>query len=65
MTTLKVNDMHCEVCVNRIKKALDAEGLGYTVSLADKTVTIDGCDHCVKKAIGILDDLGFTAAEVK
>ena len=61
MTTLKVNDMHCEVCVNRIKKALDAEGLGYTVSLADKTVTIDGCPHCVQTAIGILDDLGFTA----
>ena len=64
MTTLKVNDMHCEVCVNRIKKALDAEGLGYTVSLADKTVTIDGCQHCLKTALEELEDLGFTP-EVK
>lgn len=61
MTTLKVPEMHCEKCVARIKKALDAEGLGYTVSLADKTVTIDGCAHCVQTAVGILDDLGFSA----
>ena len=61
MTTLKVNEMHCEKCVQRIKKALDAEGMGYTISLENKTVTIDGCAHCVKTAIGILDDLGFSA----
>ncbi|MBQ8591602.1 MAG: heavy-metal-associated domain-containing protein [Lachnospiraceae bacterium] len=61
MTTLKVQDMHCNKCVERISKALDDAKLTYTVSLDDKTVTIDGCEHCVKTAIAELDDLGFEA----
>lgn len=59
MTTIKVEDMHCEKCVERITKAMEREGLDFQVSLQEKTVTIDGCDHCVKSAIEILDDLGF------
>lgn len=61
MTTLKVEEMHCNKCVERISKALDAAELNYTVSLENKTVTIDGCEHCVKTAIEELDDLGFEA----
>ena len=53
--------MHCNKCVERISKALDDAKLTYTVSLDDKTVTIDGCEHCVKTAIAELDDLGFEA----
>lgn len=61
MTTLKVEDMHCEKCVERINKVLDAAEIKHSVSLADKTVTIDGCEHCVKTAMEELDDIGFTA----
>ncbi len=61
MTVLKVEDMHCNMCVERITKALNAAELKYEVSLEDKTVTIDGCEHCVKTAIEELDDLGFEA----
>ena len=43
---------------------MNAAGLDFNVSLADKTVTIDGCDHCVAKAKEILDDLGFDAEEI-
>ena len=64
MKTIKVPDMMCENCVKRITNALTEAELKFQVSLAEKTVTIDGCEHCVKKAIGILDDLGVTA-EVK
>ena len=53
MTIIKAEDMHCEKCVERITKAMTDAGL------ADKTVSIDGCDSCVKKALEILDDLGF------
>lgn len=60
MTTLKVPDMHCENCVARITKALTAAELKFSVSLEDKTVTIDGCDNCVAKAKSELDDLGFS-----
>ena len=59
MTIIKAEDMHCEKCVERITKAMTDAGLDFQVSLADKTVSIDGCDSCVKTALEILDDLGF------
>lgn len=64
MRILKVEDMHCNACVERITKALTAADLKFTVSLEDKTVSIDGCDHCVKTAVDELDDLGFAAVEL-
>lgn len=62
MITIKVPDMHCEHCVERITKALTEADLKFSVSLADKTVTIDGCEHCAAKAKDALEDLGFTPA---
>lgn len=59
MTVIKVPDMHCEKCVERITKIMTEEGLDFKVSLQDKTVIIDGCEHCVKTALEALDDLGF------
>lgn len=59
MKVIKVADMHCEKCVERITKILTEEGLSFSVNLATKTVTIDGCDHCLKTALEALDDLGF------
>lgn len=64
MAVLKVEKMHCEKCVERISKALGAADLDFEVSLADKTVTINGCEHCVKTAVSELDDLGFSAVEI-
>ena len=60
MTTISVPDMMCENCVKRITTALAEADLKFTVSLADKTVIIDGCQNCVKTAVGELEDLGFT-----
>ena len=60
MTTMSVPDMMCENCVKRITNALTQAELKFAVSLADKTVTIDGCQNCVKTALGELEDLGFT-----
>ncbi len=57
---ISVPDMHCDACVKRITNALDAAGLKFTVSLENKTVTIDGCEHCLKTALSELSDLGFT-----
>ena len=61
MTVLKVEEMHCEKCVERITRAMQDAKIDCTVSLADKTVTVNGCENCVKTAIAELDDLGFTA----
>ena len=60
MTTISVPDMMCENCVKRITNALTGADLKFTVSLADKTVTIDGCEHCLATAVSELEDLGFT-----
>lgn len=60
MKVLKVPEMHCERCVARITEALQKDGLKFEVNLADQTVTIDGCDHCVATAVETLDDLGFS-----
>lgn len=59
MTKIKVTDMHCEKCVERITKAMKEDGLDFKVDLETKTVAIDGCEHCVKTALETLDDLGF------
>lgn len=59
MAVLKVGQMHCEMCVGRITKALEAAGVDFTVSLEDKTVTVNGGEDAVKAALEELDDLGF------
>ena len=63
MTVIKVEDMHCEKCVERITKLLTEEGLDFTVRLSEKTVTVNGCEHCVKTALDALDDLGFSVGD--
>ncbi|MBO5020722.1 MAG: heavy-metal-associated domain-containing protein [Clostridia bacterium] len=57
---ISVPDMHCNKCVERINKALTETGISYEVSLDSKTVTVDGCEHCLKTALSELEDLGFT-----
>lgn len=59
MKTLKVPDMHCPKCVERIEKGLAAEGIACEVSLADKTVAVD--EAKTAEAVAVLDDLGFDA----
>lgn len=57
---ISVPDMHCERCVERINRALGDTGIKFSVSLENKTVTVDGCEHCLKTALNELEDLGFT-----
>ncbi|MBP3599465.1 MAG: heavy-metal-associated domain-containing protein [Clostridia bacterium] len=61
---ISVPDIHCEKCVERINKALNETGIKYEVSLESKTVTVDGCDHCLKTALTELEDLGFTPEKI-
>ena len=59
MKTLKVPDMHCNMCVGRIERALGAAGIASKVTLTDKTVEVE--DGQEKEAVRILDELGFDA----
>lgn len=59
MAVLYVDAMHCEHCVARIQKALGEAGLKFTVSLADKSVTVDADEAGVRKAAEEIEDLGF------
>jgi copper chaperone CopZ len=63
MNTLFVPEMHCKKCVERITKGLSEAGLTFQVSLEDKSVSIEGCENCVKTAISELEDLGFSATK--
>ena len=58
---ISVPDMMCENCVKRIDNALKENGIKYEISLLEKTVTVDGCEHCLKTALTELEDLGFSA----
>ena len=60
MPIISVPDMMCENCVKRITTALTDAELKFSVSLADKTVTNDGCQHSLSTAMSELEDLGFT-----
>lgn len=61
MIELHVEEMSCNHCVERIHKALEAIGVGHTIQLENKTVAIDGCENCARKAIEKLGEIGFTA----
>lgn len=61
MKTLKVPDMHCPKCVQRITKALTDEGIGCSVSLENRTVAVE--EGKVAAAVEALDDIGFAAEE--
>lgn len=55
-----VPDMHCEKCAERINRALNEIGIKFLVDLNTKTVTINGCEHCLNTALTELEDLGFS-----
>jgi copper chaperone CopZ len=61
MTILKSEEISCNHCVARITKALNEAKIPNEVSLEKKTVCIDGDEAVVSQAVGILDDLGFSA----
>ncbi|MEY8393679.1 heavy metal-associated domain-containing protein [Lachnospiraceae bacterium 45-P1] len=63
MKTYTCEEMMCEGCVARIHKALEAASIEHKVDLATKTVSVEGSADCEKKAVEILDDLGFSAVE--
>jgi len=60
MTVLSVPDMHCEHCVKRITDVLNDASVPFSISLEEKTVTIEN-DAQVELAISELDDIGFEA----
>lgn len=63
MTTLFVQDMHCENCVKRITNALNEAKLDFSVSLSDHTVSVEGDESAVNAAVSALEDIGFEAKQ--
>ena len=61
---ISVPDMHCENCVKWINNALEEAGIKFSVSLEEKTVTVDGCEHCLSTALTELEDLGFSPEKI-
>ena len=61
MTVLNIKEMSCNHCVQRINTLLENLSIKHTISLDDKTVTIDGSQNEVNRVIEELDDIGLTA----
>ena len=61
---ISVPDMHCGHCVARIDNALNEVAIKHEIDLSQKTVTIDGCEHCRKTALTEIEDLGFTPEKI-
>lgn len=57
MTEIKVEGMHCAMCVKRISEALKEAGIPAEISLENKTVSVDEAN--VEKAKSEIEDLGF------
>lgn len=57
MTEIKVEGMHCPMCVKRISEALENAGIKAEVNLETKTVSVEDAD--VVKAKEEIEDLGF------
>lgn len=57
MATIKVQNMNCGKCVERIKNALAAAQIECEVCLENKTVTV--ADELEQAAANELDDIGF------
>lgn len=64
MKVLNVPDMHCGVCVRRIKKAFLEEHIQNEINLQKKTVTVHK-DAEIEKAIELLGDLGFEVKQLE
>lgn len=61
MKTLKVPDMHCEMCVKRISKALGEAGVAFEIDLKKQSVSVD--ESKTELAVSELEDLGFSVAD--
>ena len=61
MKTLSIKEMSCNHCVQRIGALLNELQVKHTISLENKTVTVDTENVELAKVIDELDDIGFTA----
>lgn len=62
MVVLKVEDMSCNHCVERIHNVLEEAKIKHSIELETKTVTVEN-DTEVEKAIEEMDDIGFDAVK--
>ena len=59
MTKLKVPEMHCEKCVDRIHQTLEQAGIEHEIDLDHKMISIP--DDAEDKTCHELEDIGFSA----
>ena len=57
MAEIKVEGMHCPMCVKRISETLENAGITAEVNLETKTVSVADAD--AEKAKEEIEDIGF------
>ncbi len=64
MVKLKVKDMMCEHCVNKIATALEAANIKNEINLDDKTVSVDVDKLQLLEVLETLEELGYSAERI-
>lgn len=55
-----VDDMSCERCVEKIAQELDNTRVDYSISLATKSVTVEGTNDAIHAAVGAIQRAGYS-----
>ncbi|MDE8163371.1 heavy-metal-associated domain-containing protein [Erysipelothrix rhusiopathiae] len=55
-----VDNMKCEGCVKRISEELDNTRVDYTISLPNKSVTVEGSNDTVHAAKQAIQSAGYS-----
>ncbi|GEM_PF-160481 len=65
MRTFRCEEMVCEGCADRIRRAFEVSDIRGQVNLGAGTVAVQGDDLQAERAVKILDELGFSAVEIQ
>lgn len=55
-----VDDMSCERCVEKIAQELDNTRVDYSISLATKSVTVEGTNDAIHAAMSAIQRAGYS-----
>lgn len=62
MINLKVEGIHCQMCIKRIESAFNNANIKFEIIFSEKLILVE--ENMIEQAIKELEDLGFEAVKV-